>query len=41
MLDVSADHLLTDKTLPKFCNLQIVTSITLASYERLVSNMLE
>lgn len=37
MSGVSAGHLLTDKTLPKFCNHQIVTSITLTSYERLDS----
>jgi hypothetical protein len=35
MSDTSAGHLLTDKTLLKFCNYQIVTSITLTSYERL------
>jgi len=35
MSNVSAGHFFTDKTLPKFCNHQIVTSITLTSYERL------
>jgi hypothetical protein len=41
MSDISAGHFLTDKPLPKFCNHQIVTSTTLASYERLDTNMLE
>jgi len=41
MSDVSAGYLLSDKTLQKFCNHQIVTSITLASYKDWTSNTLE